>query len=135
MSNYALIKWTTQSKCKFLEKFKLPRMYQDEIEIINKQITNIEIETVINNLPKKIKAQDRMASQLNLSNTQGKTNPCPSEILLKNCKLNLQRLSHPHNKIGQICHIQKTKASANNIDEHRFKNPQQIQSEPDSTTH
>ena len=51
-SNYTLIKWTTCSKCRFLEKFKLPRLYQDEIEIINQQIRNTEIETVIDNPPK-----------------------------------------------------------------------------------
>ena len=35
-----------------LEKFNLPRLNQEEIEIMNKPITNIETETVINNLPK-----------------------------------------------------------------------------------
>ena len=31
----------------FLEKFNLPRLNQEEIEIMNKPITSIEIETVI----------------------------------------------------------------------------------------
>ena len=36
---------------RFLEKFNLPRLNQEEIEIINIPITSTEIETVIN-LPK-----------------------------------------------------------------------------------
>ena len=37
---------------RFLEKFNLPRLNQEEIEIMNNPITNIEIEAVIKNLPK-----------------------------------------------------------------------------------
>ena len=47
-----------------LEKFNLPRLSQDEIEIMNNPITSTEIEAVIKNLPK-TKAQDQMASQEN----------------------------------------------------------------------
>ena len=36
---------------KFLEKHNLPRLNQEEIENINRQITSTEIETVIKNLP------------------------------------------------------------------------------------
>ena len=36
---------------KFLEKHKLPRLNQEEIENINRPITSAEIETVIKNLP------------------------------------------------------------------------------------
>ena len=49
---------------KFLEKFNLPRLNQEEIEIMNNPITSTEIEAVIKNLPK-AKAQDWMASQEN----------------------------------------------------------------------
>ena len=35
----------------FLEKFNLPRVNQEEIQIMNNPITSIEIETVIENLP------------------------------------------------------------------------------------
>ena len=35
----------------FLEKFNLPRLNQEEIEIINNPITSTEIEAVIKNLP------------------------------------------------------------------------------------
>ena len=48
---------------KFLEKQKLLRLNQEEIENINRPITSTEIETVIKNLP--TKAQDQMASPAN----------------------------------------------------------------------
>ena len=35
----------------FLEKFSLPRLNQEEIEIMNNPITSTEIEAVIKNLP------------------------------------------------------------------------------------
>ena len=38
---------------RFLEKFCLPRLNQEEIEIMNNPITSTEIEAVIKNLPKK----------------------------------------------------------------------------------
>ena len=37
---------------RFLEKFNLPRLNQEEIEIMNNPITSTEIETVIKHLPK-----------------------------------------------------------------------------------
>ena len=48
----------------FLENFNLPRVNQEEIEIMNNPITSSEIEAVIKNL-QKTKAQDQMASQEN----------------------------------------------------------------------
>ena len=36
---------------RFLEKFNLPKLNQDEIEIMNNPITSTEIEAVIKNLP------------------------------------------------------------------------------------
>ena len=49
---------------RYLEKISLPRLNQEETEIMNNPITNTEIETVIKNLPK-TKAQGLMASQGN----------------------------------------------------------------------
>ena len=49
---------------RFLEKFNLPRLNQEEIGILNNPITSTEIEAVTKNLPPK-KAQDQMASQEN----------------------------------------------------------------------
>ena len=51
---------------RFLEKFNLPRLNQEEIEIMNNPITSTEIEAVIKKKnSQKIKAQDQMASQEN----------------------------------------------------------------------
>ena len=47
---------------RFLEKFNLPRLNQEEIEIMNNPITSTEIEAVIKNI-QKTKAQDNIASQ------------------------------------------------------------------------
>ena len=49
---------------KFLEKYNFPKLNPEEIENLNRHITNMEIETVIKNLlkKKKKKAQDQMAS-------------------------------------------------------------------------
>ena len=49
---------------RFLEKFNLPRLNQEEIELMNNPITSTEIDTVVKNLPK-TKAQDQIASQEN----------------------------------------------------------------------
>ena len=37
---------------RFLEKFNLPRLNQEEIEVMTNPITSTEIESVIKNLPK-----------------------------------------------------------------------------------
>ena len=48
MNNYMAIKWIIwKKKNRFLEKVNLPRLNQEETEIMNKPITNNEIETVI----------------------------------------------------------------------------------------
>ena len=47
---------------RFLEKFNLPRLNQEEVEIMNNPITSSEIEAVIKNLHKN-KSSDQMASQ------------------------------------------------------------------------
>ena len=43
---------------RFLEKFNLPRLYQEEIEIMNNPITSTEIEIVIKKISPKTKAQN-----------------------------------------------------------------------------
>ena len=49
---------------KFIERYNLPRLNQEEIENINRPITNPEIDTVIK-VFQQTKAQDQMASQVN----------------------------------------------------------------------
>ena len=52
---------------RFLEKFKLPRLNQEEVEIMNNPVTSTEIEAVIKNLPKKQKPKTRWLHRI-LSN-------------------------------------------------------------------
>ena len=49
---------------RFLENFNLPRLNQEEIEIMNNPVKSTEIEAVIKNLPKN-KSPNQMASQEN----------------------------------------------------------------------
>ena len=49
---------------KFLEKYNLPKLNQEEMENLNRPITSPEIGT-ISEIFQRTKAQDQMASQLN----------------------------------------------------------------------
>ena len=59
--DYKRLLWTTicnkrdnlEEMSRFLEKFNLPTLNQEEIEIMNNPITSTEIEAVIKNLPTK----------------------------------------------------------------------------------
>ena len=53
---------------RFLEKINLPRVNQEEIEIMNNPITSTEIEAVIKNLRKKQKPRTRWLHRRILSN-------------------------------------------------------------------
>ena len=53
-----------QEMGKFLEKYNLPGLNQEEIKNINRPITSNDIETVIKELPTN-KFHDKMASQMN----------------------------------------------------------------------
>ena len=44
---------------KFLKRYNLPRLNQEEIENMNRQITSTEIETVIKKFPNKQKSRTR----------------------------------------------------------------------------
>ena len=75
---------------RFLEKFNLPRLNQEEIEIINNPITSTEIEAVIKNLPKNQKPRTRWFHRRILSNILRRANAYPS----KNSFKILQRKEH-----------------------------------------
>ena len=52
-----------QEMDRFLEEFDLPRLNQEEIEVMNNPVTSTEIEAVIKEISQKTKAQDQTASQ------------------------------------------------------------------------
>ena len=71
---------------KFLERYNFLRLKQEELENINRPITSNEIETVIKNIPTKIKARTRWLHAELLSNIQRRVNTYPSQTLLKYCR-------------------------------------------------
>ena len=57
---------------RFLEKYNFPKLNQEEIENLNRPITNTEIETVIRNLladKAKVQTASQMNSTKNLENS------------------------------------------------------------------
>ena len=70
MSNYIAVKWITWKEMdRFLEKFSLPRLNQEGIEIMNNPITSTEIEAMIKKKsPKKQKPRTRWLHRRILSN-------------------------------------------------------------------
>ena len=62
---------------RYLEKFNLPRLNQEEIEIINKPIIGTDIEAVIKKSPKKQKPRTRWLHRRILLNIQRRANASP----------------------------------------------------------
>ena len=68
MSNYMAVNGQSEEMDRFLDNFNLPRLNQEEIEIMNNPITSTEIEVVIKNLPQKQKPRTRRLHRKILSN-------------------------------------------------------------------
>ena len=116
---------------RFLEKFNLTRLNQEEIEIMNNQITSTEIEAVIKNSTKnKSQGPDGFPGEFYQTFRDELMPSHPSKTLSKNCsrrntsKLILQGHCHPDTKSRQRQH-KKRKLQATITNEHRCKNPQQ----------
>ena len=99
---------------RFLQKFNLPRLNQEEIEIMNNPIISTDIEAVIKNLPKN-KSKTRQLHRRIISNIQRRANAYSSKTLSKNCrvrntsKLILQSHYHSDTKTRQRQHTKKEK--------------------------
>ena len=71
---------------RFLEKFNLPRLNQEEMEIMNNPITSTKIEAVIKRLPKiKSPGPDDFTGEFYQAFRE-KVNAYPSKTLSKSCR-------------------------------------------------
>ena len=124
---------------RFLGKFSLPRLNQEEIEIMNNPITSTEIEAVIKNLPKNKSSgpdgftdfyqtfrEELMPVLLKLFQKIAEDGTFPNSFY----EATITLISKPDKD-----NTQKRKLQANITDEHRCKNPQQSSSKQNSTTH
>ena len=71
---------------RFLERFSLLRLNQQEIEIMNNSITSTEIEAVIKKSPQKQKSRTRWLHRRITSNIYRRANAYPSKTLSENCR-------------------------------------------------
>ena len=124
----------------FWEKFNLPRLNQEEIEIMNKPITNTEIETVIKNLPKyKSPGPDGFTGEF-YQTFREELMPILLKLFQKirgrnTSKLILQGHHHPDTKTRQKHHTKKENYKPISLMHINAKNPQLNSSKQNSTTH
>ena len=112
---------------KFLEKYNFSKLNQEEIENLNRPITNTEIETVIRNLPtNKSPGPDGFTPEL-YQNFKEELTPILLKLFQKIAEESKLTNSFYEATITLIlnqkrCHKKKRK-QANITDEHRCKNP------------
>ena len=125
---------------RFLEKFNLSRLNQEEIEIMNNPITSTEIETVIKNVPKnKNSGQDGFIGEFYQTFTE-ELIAIPPKLFQKTAEEGTLPNSFYEATITLLPKLdkdntQKRKPQATVTDEPRCKNPQQNSSKQNSTTH
>ena len=129
-----------EEKDKFLEKYNIPKLNQEEVENLNKHITSMEIETVIRNLPaNKSPGPDGFTAEF-----YQKFREELAPILLKLFQKIAEEGKLPDSFYEATITLipkpdkyttKKRKLQANITDEHRCKNPQQNSSNQNPTTH
>ena len=135
---YANKRNNLEEKDKFLEKYNMPRLNQEEMENIKRPITSTEIETVIKNLPaNKNPGPDGFTGEFYQIFREELT-----PILLKLSKNGRRRnipkfilLGHYHPDTKPIKDTTKKKIADQITKEHRYKNPLQNTSKQIPTTH
>ena len=91
---------------RFLEKFNLPRLNQEEIEIMNNPITSTETEAVIKNLPKnKSPVPNRFTGEF-YQTFREELMPILLKLFQKNCRG--RNTSTPTRRQGQEKHGPRT---------------------------
>ena len=124
---------------RFLEKLNLPRLNQEEIEIMNNPVTSTEMEAVIKNSPKnKSPGPDCITGEFYQTFSE-ELIPVLLKLFPKNCRGRnpsklIQGHHHPDTKTRQRQH-RKRKLQANITYEHKCKNPQQNFNKQNSATH